>query len=247
VIKINPVQLSILFLLISCGKHHSSGAGIQKIPNAINIDIDKHIDGQYLAIFETVNQEVTGKITGAFTFSRDTFEDELIADVRLTNSGSELIHSQNIRLGTRCPTREDDLNLDGVIDAKEGEEVYGRILIPLDGDLSSQSSHDGEFPVSDLYGNYIYSRLTKFSTFIKDLKSEDESEGYVKLKRSEPLYIEGMVVIIHGADEAVELQLTARGAQRLGAHQALPIACGVINKIIVPPGDIDEATYSNEF
>ncbi len=68
-----------LFLLASCGQS-SSGAGIHRPDTGINpvqIDIDEKIDGQYLAVFETVNLSLTGKITGAFTFSRDKFEDEM--------------------------------------------------------------------------------------------------------------------------------------------------------------------------
>ena len=160
----NNLIFIFILLLMSCGGGASgSGKSVNHSPATsdvdveIDLDIDAGIDGQYLAVFETLNPGITYKLTGAFTFSRDKLEDELVGDVRLTNAGPGVIHAQNVRVGTRCPTLQDDLNQDGIIDASEGEAVYGPLLFPLDGDLSSQSSHDGVFPVGDTFGNYIYS------------------------------------------------------------------------------------------
>ena len=238
--------LIFLFLLAACNK--GGGVGERSITKQrdtrtqITIDIDAIIDGQYLAIFETLNPQITSKVTGAFTFSREKEIDELVGDVRITNAGPGLIHAQNVRIGNRCPNLDDDLNHDGIIDAREGEAVYGAIFFPLDGDLNSQSSHDGEFPMGDTYGNYIYSKTANFSSFMKDLRSHDNAEGYTKLKAQEPLNIEGRVVVIHGVDEAASLPLTVRSDGRITASQALPIVCGVIKKILETPGHIDDGT-----
>jgi hypothetical protein len=232
----------VLFLITACGK----GVGSQNKqgeplkPRVYNWDLDQVVDGQYLAVFETLNPQITSKITGAFTFARDSAIDELVGDVRLTNAGPQLIHAQNVRVGRRCPTLDDDTNHDGIIDAREGEAVYGKIFFPLDGDLSSQSSHDGEFPVGDSYGNYIYARVTKFSTFMKDLRGPEDGEGYVKLKAKEPLEIEGRVAVVHGVDEASDLPTTVRSVGRRTAAQTLPIVCGVIRKVLNPPGELEE-------
>lgn len=262
--KSSPFILSALFLLIACNAEKSGGKGKpapqereERKPVVIDevdvdIDIDANIEGQYLAIFEEVNPQITSKITGAFTFSREKETDELIADVRLTNTGREIIHAQYVRLGYRCPDINDDLNGDSVIDAAEGEAVYGKVYFPLDAELGSQASHDGVFPKSDEYGNYTWYNWrnkpevippTKWSTFIKDLRSPDLNDGYFKLKDNEPMNIEGRVVVVHGVDAAMELPSTVGTVNRLIPQQTLPIACGVIKKVMTPPGTVNDGTY----
>jgi hypothetical protein len=227
------ICILILFIISGCGAKGASSTAV-KLKEAVikpEIDIDDSIDGQYLAVFQTLNPLITNKINGAFTFSREKEIDELVGDVRITNAGADLIHAQSVRVGRQCPTMVNDLNEDGIIDAYEGELVYGKIFIPLDGDLSSQSSHDGEFPKGDIYGNYIYSRVTKYSSFMKDLRNTVDHEGYVKLNPLEPLEIEGRVVVVHGVDEAYGLPSTVRSVGRAQAHQSLPIVCGIIKKV----------------
>ena len=244
--------ISSLLLATACGG--GGGGGVKKTPTrqeqqtpvVIDLDIDAAIDGQYLAIFETVNPQITSKITGAFTFSREKDIDEVVGDVRITNAGPALLHAQTVRLGTRCPIATDDTNGDGIIDAKEGEAVYGKIYFPLDGDLASASSHDGEFPVGDVYGNYIWARMTKFTKFISDLRSADHSDGYFKLGPKEPMDLEGRVVVVHGVDAAADLPATVSSVGRSVAYQTLPIACGVIGKVLNPPGTVDDGTYPPE-
>lgn len=230
-------------LLTGCGANQPAGSKSKKNNGnsmRVEIDIDASVDGQYLAVFEALNPDLTGKITGAFTFARDKENDELVGDVRINNAGARVIHAQNVRLGTRCPTSLDDINQDGIIDAVEGEAVYGKIFFPLDGDLSTQAGHDGEFPVGDIYGNYIYSRVTTFSQFISDLRSPQVYEEYVTLEKTQPLDIEGRAVVIHGVDDAITLPLTVGSVGRRSRSQSLPIACGVIKKVLVTPGEVQE-------
>ena len=68
-----------------------------------------------------------------------------------------------------------DLNLDGFIDIIEAQKVLGRILIPLDADISSQNSGRNFYPLADLSGSYHYERVTSFKRFFNDLKSEDKN------------------------------------------------------------------------
>lgn len=233
------VMMAMALVLISCQpKSEGPQAKKRQTVTQIGIDIDDAIEGQYLAVFETLNPQITSRITGAFTFSREKDLDEMVGDVRITNAGIKVIHAQNVRLGRRCPTMDDDQNNDGIIDAVEGEAVYGPILFPLDGDLTTQSSHDGEFPIGDVYGNYIYSRVAKFSEFIADLRSEPTSEGYLKLKSNEALRIEGRAVVVHGIDKAADLPATVSATGRGSPYQGLPIVCGIISKVLASPGEV---------
>ena len=250
--KFYPTIVFILFLILTACGQAPQGSRKQEAqvyikpneqehlgPQELVRDLDQAVQGQYLAVFETLNPELTSKITGAFTFSRETVIDEIVGDVRITNAGANLNHAQNVRYGRRCPTLDDDLNQDGILDAEEGELVYGKILIPLDGDLSSQSSHDGEFPVGDSFGNYIYSRVAKFSSFMEDLRANGHNQDHHKLRADEPLDIEGRVVVVHGVDEASDLPETVRTVGRPSAYQSLPIACGSIKKVLDSPGEIE--------
>ena len=236
--------LSILFFALifvcSCNaKKKSSHIPLIKTDlETIAVPLDSEIEGQYLAVFEILNPELSNKISGAFTFSLEKEFDELVMDVRLTNSGKNIIHAQSIRTGSHCPSLKDDINLDGIIDALEGEAVYGKVFIPLDGDISTQSSHDGEFPTSDTYGNYIYSKVTSFSTFMVDLRDAKENQEYIKLKAQEPLNIVSRVVVIHGMSEEIDLPTTVRTLDPMSVHQSIPIVCGVIHKVVSTPGEI---------
>lgn len=214
----------------------------QAVP--IKVSFDAMIEGQYLAVFDTINPQITGKITGAFTFSVEQLVDEVVGDVRLINAGPELIHAQNVRLGNRCPTIDDDLNADGIIDAQEGEKVYGKIFFPLDGDLNSQLSHDGEFPMGDHYGSYIYARTASFSHFMHDLRNVNDHQGYYKLEAHRPFMMVDKAVVVHGVDEAVGLPDTVKATGGISPYQALPIVCGIIKKVIFPPGVIDDGVIS---
>jgi hypothetical protein len=198
----------------------------------------KAISGQYLGVFKKVNQVFSGPFAGAFTFSKEIAEEDFVVDVRLTGGGAGVIHAQNVRAGFRCPTIADDQNQDGVIDALEGEAVYGKILIPLDGDLNTQAAHDGEFPMGDPYGNYLYERVASFNHFMEDLRGPFD-ENYVKLKADGPLVLEGLVVVIHGIDEQHPLPSTVKSTDGRSPHQALPIACAVIGKVIEIPGQVE--------
>jgi hypothetical protein len=229
-----------LILVSSCNakKQSSRRPPIKTDLESIAVPLDSEIEGQYLAVFENINPELSTKISGAFTFSVEKEFDELVMDVRLTNSGKSIIHAQSIRTGNRCPSVSDDLNRDSIIDAIEGEAVYGKVFIPLDGDISTQSSHDGEFPTADTYGNYIYAKVTSFSTFMVDLRHETGNKEYIKLKSQEPLSIGSRVVVIHGMSEEINLPTTVRTIGPMTVHQSIPIVCGLIQKVLSVPGEI---------
>ena len=232
---------SLLIFIVGCGKAvhpKNQDSIVGPVVTIGEVDIDASVDGQYLGVFKMINPNLTTKITGAFTFSREKSEDELVADIRLNNGGPQVIHSQSIRLGGRCPDLGDDLNLDGIIDSSEGEKIYGKVFIPLDGDISTQSSHDGEFPIGNDYGNYIYSRVTRFTQFMEDLRSPDEG-SYIKLKAKEPLKIEERVVVILGVHHSQDLPPTVGALPGLSPQESLPIICATIQRVISSPGHIE--------
>jgi hypothetical protein len=192
----------------------------------------------YLAVLKPLNKKVAGETIGSFTFHKD--KDFVVADLRVLGSAPNIIHAQNVHLGNACPDETADINQDGVVDVLEAEQITGNIVLPLDGDINSQYSLLGMFPIADNWGAYVYSQTASFRRFADDLKDEDEdlTDEVVKLGSS-PVNLEGKVVMIQGvADDVILAELVATNGG-LSANQTLPIACGVITKVTEIPGSFE--------
>ena len=194
----------------------------------------------YLAVLETLNENVSGVISGALTVAIK--EDFLVGDVRISGSAPQIIHAQNIHLGDSCPTEENDLNQDGYIDVIEVYKHSGSVIVPLDGDLNTQYGENGVYPVADPWGSYIYSETASFTKLITDLYSSDEHEydSTVKLAADDEFNFEGGVVIIHGVANDVALPETVESINLLSNQQTLPIACGILKLVAKTPGIKEE-------
>jgi len=161
-----------------------------------------------------------------------------MAYVRLFAGYPKAWHMQYIYEGNRCPTEADDLNGDGILDITEAEAVLGKILIPLDSDISSQASGRRFFPLADLSGSYQYERAASFRRFLNDLQSpnKDTTGEMTKLPPGEGLRIVGRPVVIFGINEEVQLPQTVATKNRLQTFQTIPIACGIFEKADEVPG-----------
>lgn len=232
--------LALLVIFQGCSKGSKSKTTL--IPkNETQTPSPLEIEGQYIALFESVNEVSSGPISGALTLARD--QDEFVADVRFAGGigTANILHAQNIHVGSRCPNPNDDLNGDGYIDEVEGQAVYGKILIPLDGDLNTQHMGKGTFPVSDDFANYIWTGVASFNKFLSDLRETDINldDNYVKLDGEKRLDLVGRVVVIQGIKDTIPLPETIMTIGFMGPQQSLPIACGVITEVAGIPGVID--------
>lgn len=248
----NGIKLSALLctaLLVSCGK--SGGGTSRKLParnlqereqpvkpvtRPVSPSSKDEIEGQYLAVFKTVNPFLNEKIKGAMTFSLDG--SDIVADVRLANAFPGMVFAQSLRAGTECPDMNSDRNADGIVDALEAEEVYGKILVPLDADINTQASMARVYPLSDEYGSYIYSKVATFSSFIRDLREPDPSDqdDYIKLKQEEEFTLEGKVIVIQGVPKEFELPETVQTTSGQSKSLTVPLACGKLQKVTETPG-----------
>jgi hypothetical protein len=234
-------SLAVLALLASCGKDSdkgsSGGSTAREAQEEENVPSDgSNIDGLYNAKFITLNPHVNGTIPGSATFYRK--DDRFMAYVRLFAGGPKAWHQQFVYDGNRCPEPSDDLNGDGFIDIQEAEAVLGKILIPLDSDISTQSSGRRFFPLADLSGYYHYERATSFRRLLSDLQSTDSdpNDDTTKLGPGVGLQIVGRPVLILGITEEVQLPETVATKGRHKAFQNFPIACGIFNKVEELPG-----------
>lgn len=186
----------------------------------------------YLAKFHTLNPQINGIIAGSATIH--ITPEHIKAFVRLFAGSPRAWHMQHVFIGDRCPDIRDDLNLDGFIDIQEAYKVVGNIIIPLDGDISSQKSELYTFPVANESGSYSYDKEAKFKHFIKDLKKADknENDNIIKLDPYEELNLEGKVVIIQGVASDVVIPETVASYGSRKTFQTLPVACGVFKKTL---------------
>lgn len=186
----------------------------------------------YLARFQTLNTHINGTVAGSATLYFDG--DKIKSFVRFFAGFPETWHMQNVYLGSRCPTMEDDLNLDGFIDINEAYISSGKIIIPLDGDINSQAGGLNTYPVSNIYGSYFYEKEAWKSNFNNDLKNADPNpnDNIVKLGRNEKLNLQEKVVIIQGVASNLTFPETVSSFGGRPVHQTLPVACGIFKRTL---------------
>lgn len=236
-----PVSLSLFFALLSLVSCGTSSSGdnetIQRSETTFDDSIDgSTIDGLYMAKFETLNPHINGTIPGSLTLNRSG--DRLLTFVRLFAGKTRARHHQGIYLGRRCPNLQDDKNGDGIIDILEAKEVTGNMIIPLDGNLNSQSAGKNIYPRGDLSGYYHYERVSSFRSLFSDLKDSDTDleDGITKLGANDLFGFLGRVIIVQGVSEDTELPESVATNGDLKAYESLPITCGTIGKNGPPPG-----------
>ncbi len=230
--KLTPLILALL--LFGCGKDSSNNKS-ESSNEARNNEVQEeevnyppdgsNIEGKYIARFTTLNPHVNGTVPGSVTFFRE--KDRVMVYLRLFAGYPKAWHQQKIYEGTRCPTLADDTNGDGYIDIVEAEAVLGKVLIPLDADISSQRSGRNFYPLGDPSGSYYYERTTSFSRLFRDLKDiKNASEEYKKLGPDEGFSLEGKAVLVQGVSQEVEFPETVASTSRYKPFQTLPIVCG---------------------
>ena len=248
----NHILALILLLNLSCGRaptqeflkktkdEHQNKNQFESVESDI---------GLFQAKLKSVHPEMFPKFNGSLTIMINLTH--FIADIRFSKGPVQSLHHQNIHLGSRCPDSGDDLNGDRIIDYQEGMRAYGNSIIPLDDDLSSQRMGYGIFPVTDDFGNYLWSRSTLLSKMIDDLNLPDLNQNDSLEKLHKPkLDIQGKTVIILGVAKNIELPETVQARDYLDPHSSLPVACGVLTKVDSSPGiiDRDEGTlFPKEF
>ena len=220
--------MSLLLLGAACGKAGNPTA----TPYQEELKSDgSNINGTYSAVLFPVNINLHAPKAGMATFTRSG--DELIAKVKLNVGAQGASYRQAVYWGNRCPGIESDTNKDGYLDMTEIESTLGDVIIPLDGDLDSQSSGTGSYPSGhNVRGSYFYKRTASFSRFFEDLKSPDENtrDRVRKLEDQAGFTFLGKVILVQGASEAFNIPDTVSSYYGLSRVRSLPIACGVFFK-----------------
>ncbi len=176
-----------------------------------------------------------------------------IGHVGVTRNGDNLKASVNLKHGPkgtrikqalynarRCPALQDDLNKDAYIDILEARIATGKMMIPFDGNLDSQSAGEGEFPEVGLDGKMSWSRTASFLRLFADLKlpDTDPEDELIKLGDEEGMTLPGRIVLFQGASEAVPLPETVGSIDGESRYKSIPIGCAVLWRVKEIPGEL---------
>lgn len=229
-----------LMQLASCGGGGGGSSAGSGASPAEPRQLEQDAEGMYVAQIQTMNNGVGGPVSGNLSINKEG--SRFIAYVRLNGGKPRVVHQQRVHVGTSCPTMAQDTNGDGYVDVNEAFAHVGKILFPLDADISAQERGSSIWPAGDIYGYYHWERATNFERFISDLREPDlnaENE-YAKLGEGGALNLDGRVVLIHGAEEIANLPDSVGTRGRLRNFQTIPIACGVIRKVDNIPGAYED-------
>jgi hypothetical protein len=117
-------------------------------PIQIEFDDARDAQGSYAFELNSINSDVKG--LGTIQVRGDQ------VDISVNVKGVEAFssHAQYLHSGTNCPDLSFDSNADAYLDSAEALMASGKILVPLDGDLSAQMLDSNVFPAANGQGNY---------------------------------------------------------------------------------------------
>ncbi|MFP5384806.1 MAG: hypothetical protein ACLGHN_01920 [Bacteriovoracia bacterium] len=232
-----------LALLVSCVD--SSSTSRKNVPLGINqneaIEIDgSNVQGNYAADIWPMNYNLHFKKIGAVGINRDG--DNFTVTVKFKNGPKGTKVKQALFTGRRCPNLTDDLNKDAYIDILEARVAMGKITIPFDGSLDSQTEGQWQYPVVGLDGKLTYSQSTSFSKMFEDLKAvdQDPTDEIIKLKETEGITLPGRIVIFQGVPAILDVPETVATTDGESAHDSLPVGCAVLWKVDQMPVELVE-------
>lgn len=218
-----------MFTLVSCGG--GSGGSSSKNDDTTTELQEDDDQGIYRAVLSPVNSKFVPNISGTIEVRIEG--DELVAESTVAGAPVGVKHLQNVMEGSSCPTEANDSNADGIVDIVEGVTSFGKILIPLDSNLSDQMLGIDFGPIANAAGAYVYRRSSSFAALMADLNSDDpdKEDNIVKLSSSQTLSLSRRVVIVHGVGRQAELPETTSTIGEAAKDQLVPIACGKLIRV----------------
>lgn len=222
-----PRSIIVLSLLglVACGKESDgeSSSAKQEKNNA-----REATDGVYHAHLRPLNPHANGYLPhGGATFN---VEGDKLSVKTYLDDASGVSHRQSVHAGTECPGSASDTNGDGFIDYQESLIAVGPVLIPLDGDLSSQEKGAEIYPSGS---SFTYIQAGFIPEMLKNLWEADSlpADEFAKLRTGEGMKLVGRVVLVHGTSQNDLLPGTLSGRGTDSGNLVLPVVCGIIHPI----------------
>lgn len=219
---------TLLALIVSCGNAIKKQRPYE---STVVTPVQADASGHYQAVLYPINDLSEANISGVV----DVFieNDKFLATSEVQGTSGGVKHFQLILAGDSCPSIDDDANNDRWIDYNETAVASGKVLIPLDSDLSNQFGGISFGPISNEHGSFIYRRSTSYLSLLSDLRSDDVNPGeaFSKLSSDQNLNLDSRVVVIFAYSEFLKFQLTIHHLNQLPVTQSLPVACGKFIRI----------------
>ncbi|MGH7663683.1 MAG: hypothetical protein ACRENI_05225 [Gemmatimonadaceae bacterium] len=185
----------------------------------------------YSGTFSPMNGSGVG---GLVNLTLDPDGGDFSASVDANGTDASITHAQHIHFAAACPTTAADANADGFVDVIEGIPSYGKILVPLDADLSVQGGPaDMDFPESSASGAIDYFQRTSLDVMLADLRAADPDpdDAIVKLGSGGELDLAGRTVVLHGVAADTDLPATVQTLGTAPRQATLPIACATLDRV----------------
>lgn len=230
---INVMSLSLLTMVVACGKS-SNNSGTSTDGSRQEMQVT---EGHYRAPIRPINSYVSGWVPSGMADIRIN-GDEIQVSTWMHDAAA-VPHMQNIHLGTKCPPLSADTNNDGFIDINELQRVVNKVFLPLDDDLEHQLEGQDKYPSGKLYNYFKKGSLSKM---MEDLwgPDQDRSDNIVKLKRGQPLNLEGKVIIVHGSATNRVFPGSVASDGKNTVQATIPIGCGIIERM---PSNLTVVTH----
>ena len=193
-----------LLALTSCGakKDITPVSQVQELETA---------QGSFKAILRPYNFNLAGWIPSGMADIK--IEGDQIEIKSWLDDSANVMHRQNIHLGSRCPGVDDDINHDGFVDFNESKKVAKEVFLPLVQDLDSLSLDENNYPI----GNFSYYATASVRSLSQKLKQN--------------LNFAGKVIIFTGVASNRGLPITVSQLNNQTRESSIPIACGVIERM----------------
>ena len=233
--KTSVSLIALLTLTVACGGSGSGGGSSDKKTSNDQQREEEETEvaesGDYEAFLRPINTRVYGFINSG---KAEVKADQNLSVNLVMDDAPGVTHIQSIHIGKRCPHKEDDTNNDGYIDIKEAMTVAGKVLIPLDDNLETQTLGRSQYPTGK---SYTFQRRANMKRVMNDLTlpDEDVNDNVIKLTDTEEFSFEGRVIIIQGAYQTALLPSTVATIGTLTSAMSIPIACGRMMKRITAP------------
>ena len=198
------ISVLCLLALTSCGAKKESTAIVRQ-------EELETTQGSFKAILRPYNFNLAGWIPSGMADIK--IEGDQIEIKSWLDDSANVMHRQNIHLGSRCPTIDDDINHDGFVDLNESKKVAKEIFLPLNQDLDSLSLDENNYPI----GNFNYHETASIRSLSQKLKQN--------------LKLSGKVIIVTGVASNRALPITVSQENNQTRESSIPIACGVIERM----------------
>ena len=225
----NFIGLILIFLLslvlISCGQKESLNKKFVSLES-----MPKKDEGIFKANILPLNSSLTSISSGQIKIIWDT--QMFLSESKVVGSDPGVKHLQFIMSSSQCPSDEDDLNHDSVIDINELLTISGNILVPLDSDVSEQLNGMDYGPISNEIGDFTYRRSSSRIDFWNDLTLPDPDfyDHVGKISENDKLELNKRVVVILGVSSEKEIPQTVKSFWDLPVELSIPIGCGKLEE-----------------